>query len=140
MGSFVFSGGAYNITTHQLAPVITLRASSITANFSSGVTDFNSNGLYIDNTVIQATGLWDVYSANTTGNYQGATIKDMYSGSNSGLNTVSPKRTPFPGTGGAGLIAGYSSGSAVFKVAGNGGVSATSQRVDQAQHHSLTLS
>jgi len=123
MGSFVFSGGAYNITTHQLAPVITLRASSITANFSSGVTDFNSNGLYIDNTVIQATGLWDVYSANTTGNYQGATIKDMYSGSNSGLNTVSPKRTPFPGTGGAGLIAGYSSGAAVFKVAGNGGVS-----------------
>ena len=49
-GSFVFSGGSANIG-HQLAPVITLRDSTITANYSNGVTDYNSNGLYIENTV-----------------------------------------------------------------------------------------
>ncbi|MFZ0683946.1 MAG: hypothetical protein WAM89_00255 [Terriglobales bacterium] len=117
-GSFVFSAGNQK---QQIAPVITLRDSSITANSSNGVTDYNSNGLYIENTVIQASGLWQVYSSNTKGNYQGAYIKNLYTESNTGLNPQSPARSPYPGLGIAGLIAGASSGAASFQVAGNGG-------------------
>jgi len=117
-GSFVFSAGNQSM---QIAPVITLRDSNITANFSNGITDYNSNGLYIENTVIQATGPWQVYSANTTGNYQGAYLKNIYSESSLGLNPVSPPHSPFPGLGIAGLIAGMSSGAASFQIEGNGG-------------------
>ncbi len=117
-GSFVFSAGNQSM---QIAPVITLRDSNITANFSNGVTDYNSNGLYIENTVIQATGPWQVYSANSTGNYQGAYLKNIYSESSLSLNPLSPPRSPFPGLGIAGLIAGISSGAASFQIAGNGG-------------------
>ncbi len=60
-GSFVFSAGNQSM---QIAPVITLRDSTITANYSNGVTGYNSNGLYIENTVLQATGPWQVYSSN----------------------------------------------------------------------------
>jgi hypothetical protein len=123
-GSFIYSGGkpigpAGN-PTQQWAPVITLRDSSITANYSNGVTVQNSNGLYVENTVLQATGLWQVKSSNETGNYQGAYLKNMYSESNTALNPSSPPRSPFPGLGIAGLIAGISSGAASFQVAGNG--------------------
>ncbi len=117
-GSFVFSAGNQSM---QIAPVITLRDSSITANFSNGVTDYNSNGLYIENTVIQATGPWQVYSANSTGNYQGAYLKNIYSESSLALNPLSPPHSPFPGLGIAGLIAGISSGAASFQIEGNGG-------------------
>ncbi len=117
-GSFVFSAGNQSM---QIAPVITLRDSSITANFSNGVTDYNSNGLYIENTVIQATGPWQVYSANSTGNYQGAYFKNIYSESSLALNPLSPPHSPFPGLGIAGLIAGMSSGAASFQIEGNGG-------------------
>ncbi len=117
-GSFVFSAGNQSV---QIAPVITLRDSSITANFSNGVTDYNSNGLYIENTVIQATGPWQVYSANTTGNYQGAYLENIYSESSLALNPLSPPHSPFPGLGIAGLIAGMSSGAASFQIEGNGG-------------------
>ncbi len=117
-GSFVFSAGNQSM---QIAPVITLRDSTITANFSNGITDYNSNGLYIENTVIQATGPWQVYSANTTGNYQGAYLKNIYSESSLGLNPQSPPHSPFPGLGIAGLIAGMSSGAASFQIEGNGG-------------------
>src|SRR5713101_4379815 len=117
-GSFVFSAG--NQST-QIAPVITLRDSSITANYSNGVTVYNSNGLYIENTVLQATGPWQVYSSNSTGNYQGAYLKNIYSESTPALNPLSPPRSPFPGLGIAGLIAGTSSGAASFQIAGNGG-------------------
>src|SRR5208282_5216793 len=95
---------------------------NITANFSNGITDYNSNGLYIENTVLQATGPWQVYSANSTGNYQGAYLKNIYSESGPQANPISPARSPFPGTGVAGLIAGPSSGAASFAIAGNGGV------------------
>ena len=61
-----------------MAPVITMRDSSITAT-NPGVTVYNSNGIYIENTVIQASGPWQVYSANATGNYQGAYMKNIYS-------------------------------------------------------------
>jgi hypothetical protein len=117
-GSFVFSGGQSNID-HNLAPVITLRDSNITADTSNGVTDYNSNGLYIENTVIQASSLWQVYSANTTGNYQGAYLKNIYSESSIAENPSSGPTTPFPGLGIAGLIAGQSTGAAYFEIAGS---------------------
>jgi hypothetical protein len=117
-GSFVFSAGNQ---VQQIAPVITLRDSTITANFSNGVTVYNSNGIYIENTVLQATAPWQVYSSNSTGNYQGAYLKNIYSESSAALNPLSPPRSPFPGTGVAGLIAGASSGASSFQIAGNGG-------------------
>jgi len=119
-GSYIFSGGAENIG-HQLAPVITLRDSSITANYANGVTVYNSNGIYIENTVLQATGPWQVYSSNSTGNYQGAYLKNIYTESTVALNPLSPPRSPFPGLGIAGLIAGASTGAAMFQIAGSGG-------------------
>jgi hypothetical protein len=118
-GSFVFSVGNQ---AQQIAPVITLRDSTITANSSNGVTVYNSNGLYIENTVLQATGPWQVYSSNTTGNFQGAYLKNIYSESSAALNPLSPARSPFPGLGVAGLIAGASSTTASFQIAGNGGM------------------
>ena len=119
-GSFVFSAGNQ---AQQIAPVITLRDSSITANTSNGVTVYNSNGVYVENTVLQATGPWQVYSANTTGNFQGAYLKNIYTESTTALNPASPVRSPFAGLGIAGLIAGGSSGAASFEIEGNGGVS-----------------
>jgi hypothetical protein len=121
-GSFVFSAGNQGSLT-QIAPVITLRDSTITANYSNGVTDYNSNGLYVENTVLQATGPWQVYASNSTGNYQGAYLKNVYSESSNGLNPLSPPRSPFPGLGIAGLIAGMSTGAATFQIAGSGGTS-----------------
>ncbi|MGB8784104.1 MAG: hypothetical protein ACLP0H_22335 [Terriglobales bacterium] len=121
VGCFVCSFGASNIPAgQQLASVISLRDSSITANGSNGVTDYNSNGLYIENTIIQASGPWQVYSANSTGNYQGAYIKNIYSESNTSLNPRSPASSPFPGLGIAGLIAGQSTGAAYFEITGSG--------------------
>ncbi len=122
-GSFIFSGGARNDPAgigHQLAPVITLRDSTITAVGSNGVTDYNSNGLYIEDTVIQGSGLWQVYSSNATGNYQGAYLKNIYSESSISENPASPVKTPFPGLGIAGLIAGPSTNVARFQIAGTG--------------------
>ena len=116
-GSFVFSAGNQSM---QVAPVITLRDSTITANYSNGLTVYNSNGVYVENTVLQATGPWQVYSSNTTGNYQGAYLKNIYSESAITLNPLSPARSPFPGLGIAGFIAGASSGAASFHVTGNG--------------------
>ena len=121
-GSFVFSGGQSNIG-HNLAPVITIRDANITANYSNCVTDYNSNGLYIYDTVCQASGPWQVYSSNITGNYQGANIRNIYSESNLGQNPASPAHSPWPGLGIGGLIAGVSTSAANFKVEGNGAVS-----------------
>ncbi len=191
-GAFVFSGGAANTAagSQQFAPVITLRDSTITANYSNCVTDYNSNGLYIENTVCQASGLWEVYSSNITGNYQGAYLKNIYSESSLSLNpywsvsgsvtsgtfstyeevkqsstlavaylenavvgsnttmllgaltgtpdsshtwvgqtsgaqytptSLPTAKTPFPGLGIGGLIAGSSSGAANFQIRGSGG-------------------
>jgi hypothetical protein len=119
-GSFVFSAGNQS---GQIAPVITLRDSTITANSSNGLTVYNSNGIYVENTVLQATGPWQVYSSNTTGNFQGAYLKNVYSESSAGANPLSPPHSPFPGLGIAGLIAGSSTAAASFQVAGNGGPS-----------------
>jgi hypothetical protein len=118
IGSYVFSGGQRNIA-HNHAAVITLRDSTITSQ-QLGITVYNSNGLYIENTVIQATSLWQVYSSNSTGNYQGAYLKNIYSESSIAANPLSPPKSPFPGLGIAGLIAGESTGAAYFQIAGPG--------------------
>ena len=119
-GSFIYSGGQSHVS-FNLAPVITLRDSAITGNNSNAVTVNASNGLYIDNTVIQATGMWEVYIG---GGLQGVTLKDVYNnGSNAGLNGVST--TPYGGLGNAGFIGGTIGGSATLKIAGNGGVPGT---------------
>ena len=125
-GSFLFSGGN-PMGSVQWAPVITLRDSSITANYSNCATVYNSNGLYIENTVCQASGPWQFYSANSLGNYQGAYLKNIYSESAVSMNPpCSPScpsgaKSPFPGTGIAGLIAGPTA-VGPFQIAGNGGV------------------
>jgi len=61
--------------TQQWAPVITLRDSSITANYSNGATVQNSNGLYIENSVLQATGPWQVKSSNETETIREPTLR-----------------------------------------------------------------
>ena len=86
-GSFVFSGGAGNIGG-QHAAVISIRDSNFTANDSSCVTAYNSNGVYFENSVCQATGLWQVFAGNLTGNYQGAYLKDIYT-------ETGPAQNPF---------------------------------------------
>ena len=93
-GSFVFSAGNQG-ALNQIAPVITLRDSTITANYSNGLTVYNSNGIYVENTVLQATGPRQIYSANSTGNYQGAYLKNIYSESGPQMNPLSPARSPF---------------------------------------------
>ena len=45
-GSFVYSG--CNQGSHNIAPVITLRDSNITASYAAGITDLCSNGLYVE--------------------------------------------------------------------------------------------
>ena len=122
-GSFVFSAGNQG-SLNQIAPVISLLNSTITANYSNGVTVYNSNGVYVENTIIQASGLWQVYAANTTGNYQGAYLKNLYSESSIGANPIPDPghgvvaHTPFPGTGIAGLIAGPATAVANFVIEG----------------------
>jgi hypothetical protein len=83
-------------------------SNSITAVSSNCVTDYNSNGLYIENTVCQGQGLWEVYSSNTSGNLQGAYVKNIYSEANLSGNPSSPAKTPSPGLGVGGLIVGAS--------------------------------
>jgi hypothetical protein len=121
-GAHIYSGGnpigpPTNVG-QQWASVITLRDSSITANFSSCATVDNSNGLYIENTICQASAPWQVKASTTRGNFQGAYLKNIYSESNPGANPLSPAHSPFPGTGIAGLIAGVTSGAGNFEIAG----------------------
>ncbi len=121
-GSFVFSGGGNNIGV-TMAPVITIHDSNFTANGSSCVTDYNSNGLYFENSVCQASGLWAVYSSNSTGNYQGAFLKNLYTEGTLAQNPTN--RTPFGGLGISGLIAGTSTSAANFQVVTGGGTGLT---------------
>ena len=118
VGSYIYSGGGPWNAGQQWAPVITLRDSSITAVHSAGVTVDNSNGLYIENTVLQAASPWQVKVSNIKGNYQGAYLKNIYSESNIGLNPLSPAYNPFSGLGIAGMIAGYSTNSADYEISG----------------------
>jgi hypothetical protein len=125
-GAFVFSGGAQNLIGSGLdtvmAPVITLRDSNITANDSEGVSVYDDNGVYIENTVLQASGLWQVHtSVETSGYGKGAHLKNIYSESSVAANPCSPTTatTPFPCTGIAGWIVGPGGGSGGFELQGN---------------------
>lgn len=121
IGSFVFSGGAHNlsVTSQQLAPVISIRNCNFTANGSCGITVYNSNGLYVYDTVIQAAGPWQVYSSNDTGNFQGASLRNLYTESGTGTNPLSPAKTPWPGCGISGFISGTSTAAAFFTASGS---------------------
>lgn len=111
-GSYFYSGGALNlpVNTQQLAPVLTVRDSSITANYSNGFYVVNSNGVYVHDTVLQATGPFQANVGTTNGNYQGGVFDNIYSESGTALNPVSPAHSPWPGLGVAGLIANGGSG------------------------------
>jgi hypothetical protein len=114
-GSIIFSAG--NQFGHQLAPVITLQSSIIT-NTPAGVTDFNNNGLYLLNNVIENHALWQVSSSNIEGNFQGTYIQNLYPESAIASNNTG---TPWAGTGVAGLVEGPSSTvTAVYTYTGNG--------------------
>jgi len=106
--SHIFSGGALNLPnkSHQLAPVITVSNSSITANGSNCATIYNSNGFYFQNSVCQAQGPWEFLVSTVTGNYQGASFLNVYSEAALSANPSSPVQSPWPGLGVAGLIAG----------------------------------
>lgn len=111
-GSFVWSGGALSLPDkqHQLAPVISLKDSSMTANGSNCATVYNSNGFYVDNTVCEAQGPWQFLVSNTNGNYQGADFRDIYSESALVLNPANPAASPWHGLGIGGFIGGRTSG------------------------------
>ena len=112
-GSVIFSGGAGQYSGAQAAAVITVKNSSIT-NACCGVTVFNSNGLYVENCVIQNPTLWQIFSSNICGNYMGANIRNLYGGVLAEANASSPVHSPFAGLGNTGAIFGPSSGTAEF--------------------------
>lgn len=116
-GCEFYSGG--EPISGNWAPVVTVRDSSLTANGASGFCFYNSNGLYIKQDVVQATGLWQVFSADYTGNFQGAEIEDMYG---EGVGANGANATPFQLLGVAGLIAGGASSGADYSVKGTGGL------------------
>jgi len=123
--SYFFSGGsAHSLSGQQYAPVITVRDSTITANFSNCATIYNSNGFYFENTVCQASGLWQFNISNTRGNFQGANISNLYSDGVACSNNPATGNitSPFPGLGIAGVIFGESTGASRYKVVGGNGV------------------
>ena len=117
-GSFIYSGGARNLphSSQQLAPVITIKDSNITANGSNCVTVLNSNGVHVRDTVCQASGPWQFKITNAAGNYQGAFLENIYAESASGSNCGTC--SPWGGLGIAGLIGGPIGGSGVFELKG----------------------
>lgn len=119
--SYVASYGGNNTAdgSQQLASVITWDGGgSVTAQFANCATVLNSNGFYMGENVCQATGLWQVKSSNETGNFQGAYLRNIYSETSVSNNPLSPVRSPFPGLGVAGLIAGQGTGAATNVVDG----------------------
>ena len=121
-GSFVWSGGALNLpnVSQQLAPVITVKNASITANGSNCATVYNSNEFSFENSVCQAQGPWQFLIADVTGNYQGANFQNLYSESSLVLNPSSPAKSPWPGLGIAGFIGGSISGAGTYTLSGEG--------------------
>ncbi len=113
-GSFVFASNGH--------PVINIKDSNFTANGSNCVTDYSNNGLYIDNTVCQASGLWQFHaSVETSGIGKGIFVRNVYS-ENAGENLASPQKSPYYGTGQAGVILGSLSIYSSAQVAGQGGL------------------
>lgn len=115
-GEAVWAGGESNApdAAFNMAPVITLRQSSLTNVI--GVTDYTGNGLFIENTVIQAQPLYQAYNSNEAGNFQGASFRNVYGESALSLNPVNG--TPFGDTGVSGLNAGRSTGVSNYSVTG----------------------
>jgi len=111
-----YSAGAHNLPNHrqQLAPVISIRNASLTN--VNGAFVSNSNGLYIHDTVIQAQPLWQVWAGNSTGNYQGAYLSNIYSEVSLAMNGVAS--SPWPTGGIAGMISAVSSGSFLVRCSG----------------------
>jgi hypothetical protein len=119
-GSFVFAGSAAG---HVTAPVINIKNSNFTANGSNCVTDYVNNGLYIDNSVCQASGLWQFHaSVEASGYGKGIFLRNIYSENWSAGNSASPQRSPYYGTGQAGLILGSLSIYSTAQVAGQAGL------------------
>jgi hypothetical protein len=117
-GSFIYSGGAHNLPhqSQQLAPVITIKDSNITANGSNCITVLNSNGVHVRDTVCQAAGPWQFKITNAAGNYQGAFFENIYAESTPRANCETC--SPWGGLGIAGLIGGPIGGSGVFELKG----------------------
>ncbi len=120
--SFVWSGGALNLPNErqQLAPVITVNNSSITANSSNCATVYNSNDFSFQNSICQAQGPWEFLVSTVNGNYQGANFQNIYSESGPALNPGSPAKSPWPGLGVAGFIGGPTSGAGSYTLSGQG--------------------
>lgn len=119
-GAYIFSAGAH--VSQIIAPVITVKNSDITAGGSNGVTVYNSNSVNIEDTILQATALWQVHVSNDLGGFQGVYLQNIYPESGAQVNPLSPAKTPFPGLGVGGLIVGSSTGAANPRIAGNTGV------------------
>jgi len=107
-GAFVYSANGH--------PVISLLNSTITANYSECVSDYTNNGLYIENSVCQASGLWQIHSSvETSGIGKSTFVKNLYSESSIAENPPcsgscpAGAATPYPGTGIAGLFLGDAS-------------------------------
>jgi len=117
-GSFI---AALSATGKVTAPVINLLDSNITANYSNCVTDYVNNSLFIDNTICQASGLWQFHaSVEASGVGKGIFVRNIYSESVNG-NPASPQHSPYYGTGQAGLILGALSIYSTAQVAGQAG-------------------
>ena len=114
-GSFIFAGSA---TGHTTAPVLNIKDSNFTAGGSNCVTDYTNNGLYFDNSVCQASGLWQVHAGvETSGIGKGVFLRNLYS-ENANENVTSPPISPYYGTGQAGLVLGELSIYGTAQIAG----------------------
>jgi len=91
-GSFVFSAGNQNM---QIAPVITLRDSTITANAANGVTVYNSNGVY-DSSSDRAVG--DLF-LQYHGQLSGSVSQEHLLGEQRGIEPAVSRKVSVSGTG-----------------------------------------
>jgi len=116
-GAYLFSGGASNLPdrTHQLAPVISVNGSNITANSNSCMTVLNSNGVFVRDMVCQASSPWQFNIQISTGNYGGFNGENIYAESATSLNPAATPRSPWPGLGIAGVLTRLNVGSVTYK-------------------------
>lgn len=115
-GSFFFASHSPSFT-EALAPVILAENTSITSN-NNCATIYNQNGFTAINFTCQGQSLWELYSANSNGNFNGATLDGIYSEGTG--NSASPAKSPFPGLGTAGAIFGPATGVSYNSVKGTG--------------------
>ena len=116
-GSFIYSGGSPGPGFGNggvTAALIYVDHANITAGCSNGVTVYNSNGLHITNSVIQAVALWNVSVSNLAGNYQGAQLDYVYN------ESQGCPHTPWGYMGAAGVVYGPSTGASTLTSHGLG--------------------